>query len=210
MHQAQKRGVQALLAMVAFSSMAVAGAIELPPRQSGLWKQTHYEGKQTQEPDTVVYQCVDEATDAKFRAMSRQMAGSCTQDEMTRQGNTLAGRNVCQLMGSKVTTEYVVSGNMKTEFRIDSRSKNEPPLFGAAESESVVLAEWQGPCKPGQKPGDMIYEEDGETGTVSMEDLGNMQGMAKALEQLQSQSGGAGIDMQDINKMMEQLQQLQK
>jgi len=219
------RPAQRLLAGIAlFGSLAVAGAQELPPRQPGLWKQTQYEGKDAQTAE-VIYQCVDEASDEKFRAMAKKMA-SCTEEPVKRKGNTMVGRNVCQVMGSRVTTEYVISGNMKTEFRIDSRSTHEPPLFGQAQSETVILAEWQGPCKPGQKPGDMIIEEDGETGTLSMEDLENLQGMSKALEhmqsmegmgqmleqlqKMQSQGGGTGVDMQELGKMMEQLQQMQK
>lgn len=219
MNQIQKRGMRMLLAVVASCGLTVAGAQEMPPRQPGLWKQTQYEGKNSQESE-VVYQCVDEASDEKFRAMAKNVA-ACTEEPLKRKGNTMVGRNVCQLMGSKVTTEYVISGNMKTEFRIDSRSRHEPPLFGQAQSETVILAEWQGPCKPGQKPGDMIIEEDGETGTVSMEDLGNLQEMSKALEHMRSpegmgqmlellqnmqpQGGGAGVDMQELSKMMEQL-----
>ena len=70
----------------------------------------------------------------------------------------------------------------------------------------------------------IVQGEDGEE-TVNMNDLAsgqNMstaqelmqsQGMGQMLEQLQNmqpQADGAKVDMQQINKMMEQLQQLQK
>lgn len=221
-----KRYAQRGLVMMALGGMMAVSAAELPPRQPGLWKQIHYEGKQIREPDVVMYQCVDESSDKALRDAAMGMHGGvCQEEEIKRQGNTLVGRNVCQISGSKVTTDYVVSGNLKTEYRVDSRSRNVPPLFGEAESESVILAEWQGACKPGQKPGDMMFEEDGEVRTVSMEDLGNMRDMANMMEQMQSQQGMGqlmeqlrggqspdvgGGNMQDIGKMMEQLQRMQQ
>lgn len=223
MNQIPKRGMRVLLAILASGGLMTVSAQELPPRQPGLWKQTQYEGKSSQ-PGEVVYQCVDAATDEKFRDMARNMA-SCTEDPVTRKGDTLVGRSVCQIMGAKVTTDYVISGNMKTEFRIESRSTHEPPLFGQSHSESVTVAEWLGPCKPGQKPGDMIIEKDGETETLNLENLGNLQGMSNVLEQGRSlegmnqileqlqhlpQGAGNGVDMQELGKMMEQLQQMQK
>lgn len=227
MGKAKRSGMQVFVIAAMFGGMAAASAMEMPPRQPGLWKQTQYEGRDAQKTD-VIYQCVDEASEKQFQAMAKQMAGGgkCTEESTKRKGSTLVGRSVCQIMGSKVTHDYVVSGNMKTEFRVESRSKYDPPLFGEALNESVILAEWQGPCKPGQKPGDMIVEGEDSTETVSMEDMGNLQEMSKALEQLQSsqglgqmleqiqkaqtQAGEAGVNMQEIGKMMEQMQQLQK
>lgn len=218
MNQKYSPVIRILMGVAIFGSLAVAGAQELPPRQPGLWKQTQYEGNNAQAAE-VIYQCVDEASDEKFRAMAKQMA-TCTEEPVKRKGNTMVGRSVCKMMGVKVTTDYVISGNMETEFRIDSRSTNEPPLFGVAQSETVILAEWQGPCKPGQKPGDMILEQDGETTTVNVYEMGNLPEMSKALEgmgpmleqlqKMQPQEGGGSIDMQELNKMMETLQQMQR
>lgn len=225
MNPTQTRGMLVLLAAVSFGSLQIAHAQEMPPRKPGLWKQTQYEGEKGdgQQPE-VVYQCADEASDKQLQEMAKKMA-SCTEEPLKRKGNTMVGRNTCQIMGSKVTTDYVITGDMKTEYRVESRSKHEPPLFGKSQNKSVLVAEWQGPCKPGQKPGDMISQgEDGEE-TVNMNDLASgqdmstaqelmqSQGMGQMLEQLQNmqpQADGAKVDMQQINKLMEQLQQLQK
>lgn len=223
MKKTYRQGVQVLLAIVALSGFTVASAAEVPPRQPGLWKHTQYEGNDRSDVQ-VVYQCVDEATEDRFLAMAKHM-GSCTEEPMTRKGAALLGSNVCQIMGSKVTTEYVVSGNMKTEFRVESVSTNEPPLFGEARTESLVLMEWQGACKPGQKPGDMLVEQDGELVTFSMDQLERAHDMSRMLENIPSPQGmeqmmeqlrkmqphmeGSGVDIQELGKMMEQLRQLQ-
>lgn len=222
MRQMQRRGIQVLLGAVALTGVAMVGAQELPPRQPGLWKQTQYEKQSPQETE-VVYQCADAASDEAYRAAARKMA-SCTEEPAQRKGNALVGRNTCEIMGSKVTTEYVITGDLKTEYRIESRSTHVPPVFGLAQSETVVVAEWQGPCKPGQKPGDMIMGEGGEAATVSLEDMTRLQDTAKLMEQMQSSEGmgqmlemlqnmpqqEGGVDMQGLERMMEQLQQLQR
>lgn len=222
MNRNQKKAIQAFTLVAALGCLNMASAQEMPSRQPGLWKQSHYEGNTTQKPD-VVYQCVDAASEEKFRAMAKKMSeqNSCT-DNSSKKGNTVVGTSVCEIMGSKVTSEYVISGNMKTEYRVETRTTHEPPLFGQAKSESVILAEWQGPCKPGQKPGDMIFEEDGETQTISQENMSNMQEMSELLQgqdlnqimqqlqQMQPQGAGGAADMQELNKMLEQLQQLQQ
>lgn len=222
MSQRYRRGLKVLLGVVAFTGFTLAGAQELPPRQPGLWKHTQYEGKSAQETE-VVYQCADQASDAAYRETARKMA-SCTEEPVQRKGGTLAGRNTCEVMGSRVTTEYVISGDMKTEYRIESRSTHEPPLFGVAQSETVVVAQWQGPCRPGQKPGDMIIAEDGEVSSVSLEQLNELQEMSKSLEQMQSSQGmgqmlemlqkvqpqGGGADMQKLSEQIKELNKMLK
>lgn len=214
------RWLQAVVAVFVLSGTAAVAADDMPVRKAGLWKQTHYEGKQTKEPESVVYQCVDEASEKAMREAGMNMSGvTCSEDVLQKKGDTLVGRSVCQIAGSQITTDYVISGNFNTRYRVESHSRNEPPLFGEAQSESVILAEWQGACKPGQKPGDMIIEEDGQTHTINLNDMRGLsgaqsqQGMEQLMQQLrdaQSQMGGAGVDLQDINKMMEQLQNLQQ
>lgn len=224
MKHKHRQGLQILVAVMAFSALASAGAQELPPRKPGLWKESHYENKDSQNPD-VIYHCADHASDEKLRLMAKNMA-ACEEGPSQRKGNTIVGSSVCQMMGSKVTTRYVVSGDMNTEYRIESTSTYEPPMFGLKENDSVIVSQWQGPCQPGQKPGDMVISEDGQTEVVNAEDLGQMQQLTKLVEQMQSSqgmgqmlemlqqgqsAGGAGaVDLQELSKMMEQLQQLQQ
>ena len=140
----------------------------------GLWKQTQYEGQSgSPEEVEIIYQCADEASDKKMQEMAMEMA-ACTEEPMKRKGNTLVGRNVCTIMGSKVTTDYVITGDLNSKYRIESRSNHDPPLFGQSEGRSVLVAEWQGQCKPGQKPGDMIVQGDDGENTVNMKALPRM------------------------------------
>lgn len=212
MKQNKKWAMQAGMWGAVLSGLVLTSvvAIELPKRQPGLWKQTHHD-KANAQPTDVIYQCVDETSDEKFQSMAKAMAGgdNCTEETFERRGDTWVGHSVCQVMGSRVTHDYVVSGNFKTEFRVESRSQYQPPLFGDAQTASVMVAEWQGPCKPGQKPGDMMIEQDGETETINVDDLGGMSEMLEQLQKMQSQAGGAGVDMQELGKMLEQLQQMQ-
>ena len=223
--QARRLVVPLLLASALAAGVTTVQALELPDRRPGLWKESMFEGKSAEKPDSVAYQCVDESSDRRLREMAKKM-NACEEGPTVRRGNRITGSNVCRIAGSKVTTEYVITGNMKTEFRVQARSRHEPPLFGTAENETLTVSEWQGPCKPGQKPGDIVFSDDGAAGEVRSGNVGNVQDMARVLEQLQSdpamsqimeqvrkagaQAAEAGVDMKDIGKMMEQMQQLQQ
>src|SRR5690554_3139563 len=118
MNPTQKRGVLMLLAALSFGGLQIAHAQEMPTRKPGLWKQTQYEGEKgsAQQPE-VSFQCSDEASDQKLRDMAKQMA-SCKEEPLKRKGDTMVGRNSCQIMGSKVTTEYTITGDTETKYRV--------------------------------------------------------------------------------------------
>lgn len=218
-------GVLALLAALLFGGLQSAQGQEIPPRKPGLWKQTQHESQNGgSEQVEVIYQCADQASDKKMHQLAKEM-GSCTEEPLKRKGETLAGRSVCNLMGSKVAVDYVITGDMDSEYRVETRSKIEPPLFNQSGGRSVLVAQWQGPCKPGQNPGDMIVQGDGGEETLNMNALTDAKGMEAAKELMQSQGigqmmeqlqklqgpgSGEAVDMQAIHNMLEQLGQQQK
>ncbi len=63
---------------------------------------------------------------------------------------------VCKRGGMTITTHALVSGSFDSGYRMDSTSTYDPPMRGMTESRTTVEAKWFGPCKPDQKPGDMI------------------------------------------------------
>jgi hypothetical protein len=57
--------------------------------------------------------------------------------------------------GTTVTTRSVITGRFDSAYKADIKSTYEPPMHGMRESSSLVDVKWLGPCKPGQKPGDI-------------------------------------------------------
>lgn len=39
---------------------------------------------------------------------------------------------------------------------MEMKSSYSPPLGGRSEANTLIETKWVGPCKPGQKPGDMV------------------------------------------------------
>jgi len=64
--------------------------------------------------------------------------------------------SVCKIGSTTATSHAVMSGDFSSAYRMESKSTYSPPLMGRAEGSAVIEAKWIGPCKAGQKPGEMI------------------------------------------------------
>lgn len=131
---------------------ALALAAELPKRKSGLWEVSTAAG----EGKTVAAQmCVDQKTDD----LSRQIAGAgvtCSKQTMRREGQRYIHDSVCKFGESTATSRAIFSGSFDSSYEVDVTAKYSPPMMGMSEGRSIIKARWLGPCKPGQKPGDVI------------------------------------------------------
>ena len=127
-------------------------AADLPKRKSGLW-----EMKMTtaQIPGLVSQMCVDQNTD-DLLAGEHEEKMACTKNDMRREGAEIVVDSVCKIEGGTATTRTVISGNFDSAYRVESKSTYNPPIAGLKEGSVVIDAKWLGPCKTGQKPGDMV------------------------------------------------------
>ena len=71
-------------------------------------------------------------------------------------GNKVVVHAVCKIEGSTATTDGVFEGSFDTNYTGTMKTRFTPPLQGMTESNMTQQARWLGPCKPGQKPGDVI------------------------------------------------------
>jgi hypothetical protein len=72
------------------------------------------------------------------------------------QGNEVTMHSVCKFEGTTATTDAVFVGAFDSAYKGDMKTRYNPPMHGVSESKMAMEAKWLGPCKPGQKPGDMI------------------------------------------------------
>jgi hypothetical protein len=116
-------------------------------------------------------QCVDQKSDDLTKNDKPGMEKmSCSKNEVRKEGDRIVGHSICKMEGTTVTTRTVMTGRFDSAYKADIKSTFEPPMHGMRESSSTMEARWLGPCKPGQKHGDISMPGMPE-GMPNMEEL---------------------------------------
>jgi hypothetical protein len=147
-----------LTAGVAVSVATSAQALDMPKRKSGLWElKTTTSNSST--PRTM-QMCVDEQTDDILQNFGAGMGKkTCSKNDLRKEGNQYIGESVCSFGGSTATSRSVFTGDFTTDYRGETKSTYNPPMMGMSEASTLIEAKWTGPCKPGQKAGDVIMAD---------------------------------------------------
>lgn len=147
-----------LLVLGSALGAAATGALALdyPARKPGLWEMAmQSDAAGGKMPVMRIQQCIDAATDKALRDMGSDET-ACSASELRADGDKLIVDSVCSTEGSQVTMRGVMTGDFHTAYRMENHSTYRPPLAGQAKGTMVIDAKWLGPCKAGQKPGDMV------------------------------------------------------
>lgn len=135
-----------------------AVALDLPSRKTGLWelKLTH---ESAQIPPQVMQQCIDAATD---KAMNEKFGGGgqgmCAKPEIRKSGNAIVAESNCKTGDTAMTSRAVFEGDFDSAYTVKISTATEG---GAARTQPggktnmTIEVKWLGPCKAGQKPGDI-------------------------------------------------------
>ena len=173
------------LTALAFAVGSIAvHAQDLPKRKPGLWQHnmTTTGGPM---PPTSVTMCTDERMDKMLA--DRSESQRCSQQTVRRDGNAVVVEAVCTQQNTTVRTKGRFTGDFNAHYTGELHSTFDPPMHGMKETRQKIDARWMGPCKPGQKPGD-----------VEVQGMGgmNMQEMMK------------GMDPKQMQEMMRQMEQM--
>lgn len=140
--------------LMAASLAGSALAADLPKRKSGLWEMnTRMEGMPGMGP---MQQCIDQNTDNLMQQQAEKNKADCSVMDIKPQGNKVTIHSVCKMQGSTATTDAVFMGAFDASYKGDMLTRFSPPMHGMSESKMTIDAKWLGPCKPGQKPGDVV------------------------------------------------------
>jgi len=132
---------------------ASAAAADMPKRKAGLWEvHTQMDGMPGGPP---IQMCVDPASDNLMQQQAKEKSDCSTMDVKTGAGRTTI-HAVCRMQGTTVTMDAVYTGNFESGYKADMKMRYSPPMAGMSEARMRQEAKWLGPCKPGQKPGDVI------------------------------------------------------
>jgi len=142
------------LGLTAATLAGAALAADLPKRKPGLWEITlQSAGMPGMGP---ILQCIDRNTDDLMQQRAKQNKTDCSVMDIKPQGNQVTIHSVCTLDGSTATTDAVFVGAFESAYKGEMTTRFNPPMHGMSESKMSQQARWLGPCKPGQKPGDVI------------------------------------------------------
>lgn len=145
------------LLLIGLAAASVAGsalAIDKPKRKSGLWEiNTNMDGMPSMGP---IQQCIDQNTDDLMQQRAEKKKPDCSVMDSKQQGNKFSMHSVCKFDNVTATTDAVFIGAFDSAYKGDMRTRFSPPMHGMSESKMTLEAKWLGPCKAGQKPGDVI------------------------------------------------------
>lgn len=151
--------------LLALSLPATAG--DMPKRKPGLWEiNTRMAGQPSHGP---IQQCIDANTDNIMQQEAAKSEFKCSAMDVKRQGDKTLMHSVCKIEATTATTDAVISGNFESGYRNDMSVRYDPPLMGMATAKMTQEAKWLGPCKPGQKPGDVVMPGMGKFNMQDME-----------------------------------------
>ncbi|QID16360.1 DUF3617 family protein [Nitrogeniibacter mangrovi] len=145
------RRIATFASLLCLATGALA-ADDLPRRQPGLW-----EHRMQMSTTGSFTHAVQVCTDDKLDDLARQQgASSCSKLSIRRDGDRVLIDSVCQAGGSTATTHGSFSGDFSQHFVGQLATTFAPPLNGMQQTTLRMDARRLGPCKPGQKPGDMV------------------------------------------------------
>ena len=150
-----------------------AHAANMPLRKSGLWEiktETRASGQKMPGPMTM-QMCIDQHKDdmtADLKDM-REMKKRYSKMDVQNSGNKVTIDSVCAHEGHTVTSHMTITGNMSTDYRMDSTSRFMPPMEGISTMASIVTGTWLGACKPGQTHGSVTMPGMGPGGEFKMD-----------------------------------------
>ena len=103
-----------------------------------------------------IQQCIDQSTDNLMQEQGKRAKSDCSVMDIKHQGNMVTMHSVCKLGDTIATSDAVFLGSFDTAYKGDIKTTYNPPMHGRSETKVSMAAKWLSPCKPGQKPGDVI------------------------------------------------------
>jgi hypothetical protein len=164
-----------ILPLAAASLLATARAGDMPIRKAGLWEIRLVETS-SKIPGMTMQQCTDPAIDRELTAnvapMSKQV---CSKTDVRRTAAGYVADAVCSVNGLSVTSHSDIIGDFNSAYTVKVTSHHEGgPAQIPRDTAMTIEARWIGPCKDGQKPGDMIMPGGFKVNIKDMQTLKSM------------------------------------
>jgi len=139
------------------ASVTAAHAIDLPTRKAGLWELKMVRPGSAID-EVAMQHCTDEATDKKMTSSFQPMANeACSKQDTQKTPTGYVTDSVCNIAGMSTTSRAEITGDFNAAYSVKVTSHQDNPLPGVPKDATMTLdAKWLGPCKDGQRPGDIM------------------------------------------------------
>jgi hypothetical protein len=174
-----------VLALSAFPALAET-AKDAPMRKHGLWEMTiEHQGGHKMSMKTCVgpgFDSVSQQQGGPGGPGMRRQQSNCSKQTVSRQAGKVIIDSVCKHGDSTATTHAEFTGDFSTQYRADMHTRFDPPMRGMREARQVMAMRWLGPCKPGQRPGDVEMQLPGMEGRGGAPGSFNMKDMMERMK----------------------------
>lgn len=160
------------VAAAGVAATLAARADELPTRKPGLWEIRMLDTA-TKAAGMTMQQCTDAATDKDLTSNLSPMAKqTCSKNDVRKTAAGYMTDAVCTVNGMSMTSHSDVTGDFNSAYTVHVTSKvSGAPANVPQETTMTVEAKWLGPCKPDQKPGDIVMPGGFKINIVDMQKL---------------------------------------
>ena len=133
-----------------------ARADELPLRKPGLWEMKIAKTGSVL-PEMTMQHCTDETTDKQMStAFSPVAKETCSKRDISKTATGYVSDSVCGAGGVTMTSHSDVIGDFNSAYTVKSTAHSDKGAGGVHDVTTTIEAKWLGPCKPDQKPGDIV------------------------------------------------------
>jgi hypothetical protein len=154
-----------------------AAAQDFPKLKPGLWEMQRVvdpppaTGNGRPMPAERTSMCLDDSVQREMFSMaSGAMQGACSKHDFKLNGNRMTGDVVCSMGGSTMRSKSLMVLDGNSAYRTDIDTTYDPPFMGLSHTKMTIAARNVGPCKPGQRPGDLVMPNGR---TMNMRDMMN-------------------------------------
>lgn len=148
--------MRTMLAIVLLLAAAAAGADDFPKLKPGLWETKTSSPRRDSTAPQLTKLCLDDSVQKEmYRMTMGMMSNMCSKYDIKTVGGKVTSEAICDLGGTKMKSKSVMTFTGSTAYRAEAHATFDPPMMGTKESTTIIEGKHVGPCKSGQKPGDM-------------------------------------------------------
>ena len=132
-------------------------ADDMPLRKPGLWEMKIVKTGSLL-PEMTMQHCTDETSDKQMSTAFAPVAKeACCKRDIEKTATGYVSDSVCGVGGVTMTSHSEITGDFNSAYTVKSTAHSEKGPAGLPHDvTSTIEAKWLGPCKPDQKPGDIV------------------------------------------------------